>query len=229
VGIYNPNEGRNMNVAPGDLVGMKTPGPPETPGSSYQQFRDELIGRIPVGNPDWTDHSAGRTETVGPNSSIGILGDMTETVGGNRTVHISGDRRESVGSGTLNISGDRTERVGSGTVTVSGGRKEKVGSNHAVVVGSSGEEIFIDKYGRIKVQFHWDRDGSNRGISPLAPVSAFDPNHPHLVFVSASGGLARAISSSFDTVFHHDSMPCAPNCDPPPSGEPTNDPNDVNR
>jgi len=35
------------------------------------------------------------------------------------------------------------------------------GSQTAVVVGPSGEEIFTDKYGRIKVQFHWDRDGRN--------------------------------------------------------------------
>jgi type VI secretion system VgrG family protein len=29
----------------------------------------------------------------------------------------------------------------------------------ATVVGPPGEEIFVDKYGRVKVQFHWDRDG----------------------------------------------------------------------
>ncbi len=33
------------------------------------------------------------------------------------------------------------------------------GSQTATVVGPSGEEIFTDKYGRVKVQFHWDRDG----------------------------------------------------------------------
>jgi type VI secretion system secreted protein VgrG len=33
------------------------------------------------------------------------------------------------------------------------------GTQTAVVVGPSGEEIFVDKYGRVKVQFHWDRDG----------------------------------------------------------------------
>lgn len=33
------------------------------------------------------------------------------------------------------------------------------GSQTAVVVGKSGEEIWTDKYGRIKVQFHWDRLG----------------------------------------------------------------------
>ena len=33
------------------------------------------------------------------------------------------------------------------------------GTQTAVVVGSAGDEIFTDKYGRIKVQFHWDRQG----------------------------------------------------------------------
>jgi type VI secretion system secreted protein VgrG len=33
------------------------------------------------------------------------------------------------------------------------------GPQTAVVVGKSGEEIFTDKYGRVKVQFFWDRDG----------------------------------------------------------------------
>ena len=33
------------------------------------------------------------------------------------------------------------------------------GPQTAVVVGPSGEEIFTDKYGRVKLQFHWDRLG----------------------------------------------------------------------
>lgn len=33
------------------------------------------------------------------------------------------------------------------------------GTQTAVVVGPSGEEIYTDKYGRVKVQFHWDREG----------------------------------------------------------------------
>ncbi|OSQ51929.1 type VI secretion system Vgr family protein [Marivita geojedonensis] len=37
----------------------------------------------------------------------------------------------------------------------------KVGGIHtAIVTGPSGEEIHTDEYGRIKVQFHWDRDGN---------------------------------------------------------------------
>jgi type VI secretion system secreted protein VgrG len=33
------------------------------------------------------------------------------------------------------------------------------GVQTATVVGPAGEEIFTDKYGRVKVQFHWDRHG----------------------------------------------------------------------
>ena len=33
------------------------------------------------------------------------------------------------------------------------------GPQTAIVVGPDGEEIWCDEYGRIKVQFHWDRDG----------------------------------------------------------------------
>ncbi|MGH7439402.1 MAG: type VI secretion system Vgr family protein [Polyangiaceae bacterium] len=35
------------------------------------------------------------------------------------------------------------------------------GPQTAVVVGPDGDEIWTDAYGRIKVQFHWDRDGQN--------------------------------------------------------------------
>lgn len=39
------------------------------------------------------------------------------------------------------------------------------GPQTATVVGKEGEEIWTDKYGRIKVQFHWDRDGKNNETS----------------------------------------------------------------
>lgn len=39
------------------------------------------------------------------------------------------------------------------------------GTQTAVVVGQPGDEIFTDKYGRIKVQFHWDREGKKDGNS----------------------------------------------------------------
>jgi type VI secretion system secreted protein VgrG len=34
-----------------------------------------------------------------------------------------------------------------------------LGSQSAVVTGPEGEEIHCDEYGRVKVQFHWDREG----------------------------------------------------------------------
>jgi type VI secretion system secreted protein VgrG len=33
------------------------------------------------------------------------------------------------------------------------------GTQTAIVVGPSGEEIFTDEHGRVKIQFHWDREG----------------------------------------------------------------------
>jgi type VI secretion system secreted protein VgrG len=39
------------------------------------------------------------------------------------------------------------------------------GTQPAVVVGNPGDEIFTDKYGRIKVQFPWDRQGKNNADS----------------------------------------------------------------
>ncbi|WP_431261982.1 type VI secretion system Vgr family protein [Roseateles chitinivorans] len=39
------------------------------------------------------------------------------------------------------------------------------GPQTAIVTGPSGEEIFTDKYGRIKVQFHWDRRGQRNETS----------------------------------------------------------------
>jgi len=35
------------------------------------------------------------------------------------------------------------------------------GVQTAVVTGDSGDEILVDNYGRVKVQFHWDREGQN--------------------------------------------------------------------
>jgi uncharacterized protein involved in type VI secretion and phage assembly len=35
------------------------------------------------------------------------------------------------------------------------------GVQHALVTGPPGEEIFTDTYGRVKVQFYWDREGKN--------------------------------------------------------------------
>lgn len=47
-----------------------------------------------------------------------------------------------------------------GAVDADAARKPRVeGPQTAFVVGPAGEEIYTDEHGRIKVQFHWDRDG----------------------------------------------------------------------
>jgi type VI secretion system secreted protein VgrG len=38
-------------------------------------------------------------------------------------------------------------------------RARITGPQTAIVVGKAGEEIYTDQYGRVKVQFHWDRQG----------------------------------------------------------------------
>jgi type VI secretion system secreted protein VgrG len=40
-------------------------------------------------------------------------------------------------------------------------RRPVMPTQTATVVGKSGEELWTDQYGRVKVQFHWDRDGQN--------------------------------------------------------------------
>ena len=45
------------------------------------------------------------------------------------------------------------------------------GPQTAVVVGPAGDEIYCDKYGRVKVQFHWDRDGKDDESSCWMRVS----------------------------------------------------------
>jgi type VI secretion system secreted protein VgrG len=46
-------------------------------------------------------------------------------------------------------------------------RPRIAGSQTAIVVGPEGKEIWTDKYGRIKIQFHWDRRGAKDDKSSL--------------------------------------------------------------
>jgi type VI secretion system secreted protein VgrG len=55
----------------------------------------------------------------------------------------------------VGIDGRRPYRTPSGTP-----RPQLPGPQTAIVVGPKGEEIWTDRHGRIKVQFHWDRQGA---------------------------------------------------------------------
>ena len=59
------------------------------------------------------------------------------------------------------------------------------GQRHSdrIVVGPAGQEIFTDKYGRVKVQFHWDREGqkdanSSCWVRVLQPTAAIAGDPP---------------------------------------------------
>jgi type VI secretion system secreted protein VgrG len=56
------------------------------------------------------------------------------------------------------------------------------GPESGVVVGPKGEEIYVDEYGRVKVQFYWDREGkemkiARRGFESPNPGQANNGEH----------------------------------------------------
>jgi type VI secretion system secreted protein VgrG len=63
------------------------------------------------------------------------------------------------------------------------------GVQTAVVVGPASEEIFVDKYGRVKVQFHWDREGRRDENSScwLRVATAWAGNNWGIVFIPRIG------------------------------------------
>jgi type VI secretion system secreted protein VgrG len=91
------------------------------------------------------------------------------------------------------------------------------GLQTAVVTGPPGEEIFVDKYGRVKVQFHWDREGKKNADSScwlrVAQVWAgkrwgafFWPRIGHEVVVSFEEGDPDK-PLIIGSVYNHDNMP----------------------
>lgn len=63
------------------------------------------------------------------------------------------------------------------------------GSQTAMVVGPAGEEIFTDKFGRVKVQFHWDRQGQDNADSScwVRVSQAWAGNRWGMVFIPRIG------------------------------------------
>ncbi len=99
------------------------------------------------------------------------------------------------------------------------------GVQTAIVVGPKGKEIYTDKYGRVKVQFHWDRQGKNdensscwirvsQGMAGSGWGSVFLPRIGHEVIVEfLEGDPDRPIITG--QVYH--------GANPPPYDLPDND------
>jgi len=63
------------------------------------------------------------------------------------------------------------------------------GSQTAFVVGPAGEEIYTDKFGRVKVQFHWDREGQTDADSScwVRVAQAWAGNRWGMMFIPRIG------------------------------------------
>lgn len=63
------------------------------------------------------------------------------------------------------------------------------GSQTAFVVGPAGEEIFTDKFGRVKVQFHWDRESRVNAYSScwIRVAQAWAGNRWGMMFIPRIG------------------------------------------
>ncbi len=91
------------------------------------------------------------------------------------------------------------------------------GIQTAIVVGPSGEELWLDSYGRVKVQFHWDREGQYndnsscwirvaQGMAGKNWGTAFHPRVGQEVIVQfIEGDLDRPIVSG--SLYNEEHMP----------------------
>ena len=63
------------------------------------------------------------------------------------------------------------------------------GVQTAMVVGPKGEEIYTDKYGRVKVQFHWDREGvyDEKSSCWIRTASDFAGGNYGIIFIPRIG------------------------------------------
>jgi uncharacterized protein involved in type VI secretion and phage assembly len=63
-----------------------------------------------------------------------------------------------------------------------------MGAQKGVVVGPTGEEIFVDKYGGVKVHFEWDTSGIGYERSSCwIPVAQPPGEHPDLMYIPRIG------------------------------------------
>lgn len=131
-------------------------------GEHWAQVRMEEIcaeRNIFQGSADVTGLATGHKFTLGEPPSTADGGDYTVI---DTSIHIQSNVYESGGEGE----GDSYNCTFTVIKAADQFRPARLtpkptvqGMQTAVVTGPAGEEIYTDKYGRIKVQFHWDREG----------------------------------------------------------------------
>jgi type VI secretion system secreted protein VgrG len=132
-----------------------------------QQLAGARSGRQTVermmlaGSATAPDLRPGYTFTLNDQSGAGVGGSYVVAA-----VHHAGFLRVTNGASTL-FYGNEFQAVPASVIfrppVVT--PKPKAPPSAAVVTGPPGEEIFTDKYGRVKVQFHWDRYGASNDTS----------------------------------------------------------------
>ena len=145
------------------------------PGRYTQRDRGEGISSRLIASHEKgqdTVSSAGTARTIGPGGRFQleahpIAAENVKYVVVSIVHHATDPSFESVGKGAPKYQNTFT-CLPATTDFVPEQRSEKPvipGMQSAVVVGPSGEEIYTDRYGRIKVQFHWDRQGKSNETS----------------------------------------------------------------
>jgi len=114
-----------------------------------------------AGSATAPDLRAGYTFTLNDQSGAGVGGSYLVT-----SVHHAGFVRVTNGVSTV-FYGNEFQAIPASLIfrPTPATPKPKASPTTAVVTGPAGEEIFTDKYGRVKVQFHWDRYGASNETS----------------------------------------------------------------
>ncbi len=145
------------------------------PGRYGQRDRGEGVSRrLMAGHEKGQDtiSSASRARTLSPGNRFTLEGHPVAAENQSYAIvsivhHASDPTFDSVGKGAPKYQNTFT-CLPSKVDFVPEQRTEKPvipGIQSAVVTGPAGEEIYTDRYGRVKVQFHWDRRGQNNESS----------------------------------------------------------------
>lgn len=134
------------------------------------RYAEEDVGR-PLGQVQLEAARAQRLVYLGESQAIGVVHGTQVSVTQHpntrfntdylivRTHHViaAETRRSGSGGGESRVSFEAIPAATPFRAPVRSPRPVVKGPETAIVTGPAGEEIFTDKYGRVKVRFHWDR------------------------------------------------------------------------